>query len=749
MAKNDTEYKINDFGEKIAVKQENKKPELPPRNRPADSFVPRTSYERNYNRNRSYNRNSEQYDRQRRTAYDQNKYQNNNGKRSYQQNYNNNNGNNSFGSFDNDNSFNRNDPNNNSSRSDNNRNNYNRQNNNYNGSYQQRNYSGRNYRRNNYTSASQGNDFQRSSVSANPANGSFENTAPADNKMPDTANGYRSNHREVKRTPLKIIPLGGLHEIGKNMTVFECANDIFIVDCGMAFPDSDMPGVDIVLPDFTYIEENADRVRGVVITHGHEDHIGGLPYLLKKINVPVYATRLTVGLIENKLKEHNLGNVSLNVVKPRQTVKFGCMAVEFIRVNHSIPDAVALAIHTPAGIVVHTGDFKVDYTPIEGGVIDLARFSELGSRGVLALMADSTNAERPGHTASERTVGASFEKLFDRAEGKRIIIATFSSNIQRIQQIVNHAVRCGRKVAVFGRSMVNVINTATEMGYLKVPEGVLIDLDTMNRLPSEKVVLITTGSQGEPMSALTRMAMNEHKSVTITPQDLIIISATPIPGNEKLVTKVVNELMKSGAEVVYEAMYDVHVSGHACQEELKLMQALTKPKFFIPVHGEYKHLKKHAGVALSMGMSEDSVIIGTNGDVIETDGVTMKITGAVHAGRVLVDGLGVGDVGSIVLRDRKHLAEDGLIVVVVTIESESGTVLAGPDIVSRGFVYVRESEEMMDAARELLSQTLARCLDSNIRDWNTIKSRIKDDLSDYIFIKTKRSPMILPVIEEV
>lgn len=579
----------------------------------------------------------------------------------------------------------------------------------------------------------------------------YDRTQPEKSQQENPAEqtGYVTNHRSGRRTPLKIIPLGGLHEIGKNMTVFECANDIFIVDCGMAFPDSDMPGVDIVLPDFTYVEENADRVRGIVITHGHEDHIGGLAYLLKKVNVPVYATRLTVGLIEGKLKEHNLSGVSLNVVKPRQTVKLGCMAVEFIRVNHSIPDAVALAIHTPAGIVVHTGDFKVDYTPIQGGVIDLARFGELGSRGVLALMADSTNAERPGHTASEKTVGASFEKLFDKAEGKRIIIATFSSNIQRIQQIIDHAVRCGRKVAVFGRSMVNVINTATELGYLRVPEGVIIDLDAMNRFPSEKIVLITTGSQGEPMSALTRMAMNEHKSITITPQDFIIISATPIPGNEKLVTRVVNELMKSGAEVVYEAMYDIHVSGHACQEELKLIQALTKPRFFIPVHGEYKHLKKHAGVAYSMGMSEDSVIIGAIGDVIETDGVDMKITGAVHSGRVLVDGLGVGDVGSIVLRDRKHLAEDGLIVVVVTIESESGTVLAGPDIVSRGFVYVRESEEMMEDARALLSDTLNHCFDSHIRDWNSIKSRIKDDLSDYIFMKTKRSPMILPIIQEI
>ena len=561
---------------------------------------------------------------------------------------------------------------------------------------------------------------------------------------------HATNHKSVKRTPLRIIPLGGLNEIGKNMTVFECANDMFIVDCGLAFPDSDMPGVDIVLPDFTYVEQNADKIRGIVITHGHEDHIGGLAYLLKKVNVPVYATRLTIGLIEGKLKEHGiLNSAKLNVVTPRQTVKMGCMAVEFIRVNHSIPDAVALAIRTPAGIVVHTGDFKVDYTPIESEIIDLARFGELGNRGVLALMADSTNAERRGHTASERTVGQSFERLFDTAEGKRIIIATFSSNIHRVQQIVNNAVRCGRKIAVFGRSMLNVISTAMELGYLKVPEGLFIDMNEINRFPAEKIVLITTGSQGEPMSALSRMAMNEHRSVTITPMDFIIISATPIPGNEKLVTKVVNELMKSGAEVIYESMYDVHVSGHACQEELKLMLSLTKPRFFIPVHGEYKHLKKHAGLAYSLGFEQDSVIIGNIGNVIETDGTKMTITGQVPAGRVFVDGLGVGDVGSIVLRDRKHLSEDGLIIAVATIESESGAILAGPDIVSRGFVYVRESEELIESSKALLMKTLQGCLDSNMRDWNSIKGKMKDALGDYIYMKTKRRPMILPIIMEI
>ena len=555
--------------------------------------------------------------------------------------------------------------------------------------------------------------------------------------------------KEIKKTPVRIIPLGGLNEIGKNMTVFECSNDMFILDCGLAFPDADMPGVDIVIPDFTYVERNQDKIRGIVITHGHEDHIGGLAYLLKKINVPVYATRLTIGLIEDKLKEQGLyGKVNLNIVEPKKTVKMGCMAVEFIKVNHSIPDSVGMAIHTPAGVIVHTGDFKVDFSPIDGKIIDLARFGELGSRGVLALMADSTNAERPGYTHSERTVGDSFDKLFQKGEGKRIIIATFSSNIHRVQQIINCAVRYGRKVAVFGRSMINVINTAIELGYLDVPDGIIIDIEMMNRYESERIVLITTGSQGEPMSALTRMAMNDHKKVNITPMDFIIISATPIPGNEKFVTRVVNELMKSGAEVVYEAMYEVHVSGHACQEELKLMQCLTRPKFFIPVHGEYKHLKKHADLALQMGMPRENIIIAEIGNVIETDGNTMKVVSQVPAGRVLVDGLGVGDVGSIVLRDRKHLAQDGLIIIVIGIEKSTNEIVAGPDIISRGFVYVRESEELMVEARSLLSDTLANCSASELREWNSLKGKLRDALSDYIYQKTKRSPMILPIIME-
>ena len=586
-------------------------------------------------------------------------------------------------------------------------------------------------------------------------NSSNQGSSTKSNKQATTANSTLSKERKVKqpkeirKTPVRIIPLGGLNEIGKNMTVFECSNDMFILDCGLAFPDADMPGVDIVIPDFTYVERNADKIRGIVITHGHEDHIGGLAYLLKKVNVPVYGTRLTIGLIEAKLKEQGLlGKVSLNIIAPKKIVKMGCMAVEFIKVNHSIPDSVGMAIHTPAGVIVHTGDFKVDYSPIDGEIIDLARFGELGSKGVLALMADSTNAERTGYTHSERTVGESFDRLFKKGEGKRIIIATFSSNIHRVQQIVNCAERYGRKVAVFGRSMVIVINTAIELGYLDVPDGIFIDIEMMNKYESERIVLITTGSQGEPMSALTRMAMNDHKKVNITPMDFIIISATPIPGNEKFVTRVVNELMKSGAEVVYEAMYEVHVSGHACQEELKLMQALTRPKFFIPVHGEYRHLKKHADIARQMGMPNENIIIAEIGNVIETDGVSMKVVSQVPSGRVLVDGLGVGDVGSIVLRDRKHLAQDGLIIIVIGIEKATNEIVAGPDIISRGFVYVRESDELISQSKAVLNNTLYGCSYAELREWNRLKGKLRDALSDYIYEKTKRSPMILPIIME-
>lgn len=553
----------------------------------------------------------------------------------------------------------------------------------------------------------------------------------------------------VSKTPIRIIPLGGLNGIGKNITAFECANDIFIVDCGLAFPDEDMLGIDIVIPDFTYLEKNKEKIRGIVITHGHEDHIGALPYFLKSMNVPVYGTKLVIGLVECKLKEHKMSGVSLNVIKARQTIKMGCMAVEFIRVNHSIPDAMALAIFTPAGIIIHTGDFKIDYTPIEGEIIDLARFGELGNRGVLALMSDSTNSERPGSTVSERKVGESFELLFKRAEKSRVIIATFSSNIHRIQQIVDVAVKCDRKIAISGRSMINVVSIAIELGYLNVPEGVIVDIDLIKKYPPEKMIIITTGSQGEPMSALTRMSVGDHRKVSVGPGDFIIISATPIPGNEKLVGRVVNELLKLGAEVVYEAMYEVHVSGHACQDEQKLMIGLVKPKFFIPIHGEYKHLKKHAATAVSMGIPEDRVLIAGLGNVIESDGVTMKITGSVPSGRVLVDGLGVGDVGSIVLRDRKHLAQDGLIIVVIAIETGSGQIISGPDIISRGFVYVRESEGLMDDARKAVKRVLDDCYDNEIREWNGIKMKIKEELSDFVYIKTKRNPMILPIIMEI
>lgn len=556
--------------------------------------------------------------------------------------------------------------------------------------------------------------------------------------------------KPVRSAPVKFTALGGLNEIGKNLYVYECCNDMFIVDCGLAFPDENMLGVDLVVPDFSYLEKNRERFRGIVITHGHEDHIGALPYLLKKINVPIYGTRLTLGLVEGKLKEHGLlSQTSLNVVEPRHNVRMGCMSVEFIRVNHSIPDSCALAIHTPAGVIVHTGDFKVDYTPIEGGIIDLARFGELGNKGVLALMSESTNVERPGYTKSERSVGESFRGLFNRAEGKRIIIATFSSNIHRIQQIIDEAVRRGRKVAVSGRSMTNVIAKAVELNYIKVPENTLIEIDEINRFDPSELVIVTTGSQGEPLSALSRMSSGDHKQVSINPNDFIIISANPIPGNEKLVTKVVNELMKQGAEVIYESMYEVHVSGHACQEELKMMISLTKPKFFVPIHGEYKHLKKHAILAEGMGIPEENIFVSGLGDVLETDGVDMKMTGTVPAGMMLVDGFGVGDVGSVVLRDRKHLSEDGVMVVAATIERETGKVVSGPEIVSRGFVYVRESEELLDGARELMKQVLGDLASRNVREWGNIKAAMRDELSEYIYRETKRSPMILPIIMEL
>ena len=519
----------------------------------------------------------------------------------------------------------------------------------------------------------------------------------------------------------------------------------------MAFPDTDMLGVDLVIPDFTYIEQNMDKVRGAVITHGHEDHIGGLPFLLsKQIKIPIYGTALTIGLIGNKLKEHNLFNkANLNNVKAGETIRLGCMAVEFIHVNHSIPDAVALAIHTPAGTIVHTGDFKIDYTPIFGGMINLSRFAQLGDSGVLALMADSTNAGHSGYTASERTVSESFENLFRRAEKYRIIIATFASNISRVQQIINCAAQNDRKVAFSGRSMINYMSVATELGYLKVPEGTLIDIDMLNKYPPDKVVLVTTGSQGEPMSALARMAYSDHRKVSVGNGDFIIISANPIPGNEKTVGNVVDELLKRGCEVVYESMYEVHVSGHARQEELKLIHSLVKPKYFIPVHGEQKHLHKHAKLAESLGMSHKNIYIGDIGRQIEISRNYIKEVNRVPAGKVFVDGIGVGDVGSIVLRDRKHLGEDGLIIVVASLDIYDGHIVSGPDIVSRGFVYVKENEMLLEEVKKVAFNTINDCIDSNVHEWGIIKNDIKDSVAKLILQKTKRKPMILPILMEV
>ena len=556
--------------------------------------------------------------------------------------------------------------------------------------------------------------------------------------------------RRSNKPAIKVYFLGGLNEIGKNFTLYECQDDMLIVDCGLAFPDEDMPGIDLVIPDFAFVEKNRSKIKGVVITHGHEDHIGAVPYLLKKLNVPVYGTALTIGLIESKLKEHGLtGSARLNVTPPGSRIKLGCMEVELVHVNHSIADSVSLAIHSPAGVVVHTGDFKIDFTPAEGKMIDLARFAQLGDEGVLALLADSTNAERAGYTQTEQTVNNSLDSLFNRAQGKRIIVATFASSISRVQMIINCAVKYGRKVALSGRSMVNVMGIASELGYLDIPQGVLIDLNLINRYEPGQLVLITTGSQGEPMSALTRMAFSDHRQVAIGPNDFIILSARPIPGNEKTVGAVVDELLKQGCTVIYESMYEVHVSGHACQEELKLIHALTKPKFFIPVHGEQKHLQKHAGLAVAMGMPRENIYIGDIGHVLELHEDHMRRLGDVPAGSVMVDGLGVGDVGSIVLRDRKHLAEDGLIVAVCSIEAETGHVVAGPDIVSRGFVYVRESEEMMAEARRVVCKALEDCANRRVRDWSGLKQSVKDELSKYLYRKTQRSPMILPIIMEV
>lgn len=552
-----------------------------------------------------------------------------------------------------------------------------------------------------------------------------------------------------KKNKLKIIPLGGLQEVGKNITVFEYENDIILVDCGVSFPEDDMLGIDLVIPDFTYLVKNKDRIRGLVITHGHEDHIGSIPYFLKQVNVPIYATKLTVGLIKNKLEEHRLTKqTKMHTVKQGDTVELGKFKIEFIKSCHSIPDAVALAIHTPVGVIVHTGDFKIDYTPINDDTMDFGRLAELGNQGVLALMSDSTNSERKGYTMSERTVGEVFDKLFINCK-KRIVVATFASNVYRIQQIVNSAVANDRKIAVSGRSMVNMIETAMQLGYIDVPKNVFIDIDMIGNYTDEQLVIITTGSQGEPMSALTRMATGEHKKVHISANDLVIISATPIPGNEKFVAKVIDDLMKIGAEVVYSSLADVHVSGHACQEEQKLMLALVKPKYFIPVHGEYRHLIAHSETAKLMGMNPKNIFLMTNGRILEMDDKRARLSGTVPFGKVMVDGLGVGDVGNIVLRDRQHLSQDGLIIVVLTMDSATGEVVAGPDLISRGFVYVRESENLMDDVKVVIRKEIDRCVANSITDWSTIKSAIRDSLREYIYKTTKRNPMILPIIMEV
>ena len=553
-----------------------------------------------------------------------------------------------------------------------------------------------------------------------------------------------------KKPKLKIIPLGGLHEVGKNITVFEYEDDIIVVDCGLSFPEDDMLGVDLVIPDITYLQRNVDKIRGLIITHGHEDHIGSVPYLLKQINIPVYAPKLAMGLIKNKLEEHRiLRSSTLIEVTQGQKLKFGKnFEVEFIRSTHSIPDSVMLAIKTPVGTILHTGDFKVDYTPIDGKIMDFGRIAELGNEGILALMSDSTNAERKGFTMSESSIGPVFDNLFDGCT-KRIVVATFASNVHRVQQIVSSAVKYKRKIAICGRSMINMITTAKDLGYIDCPDDIFIDIDTMSAYNDEQLVIITTGSQGETMSALTRMAAGDHRKVKITPNDLVIISANPIPGNEKSVSKVIDDLMQIGAEVVYSALADVHVSGHACQEEQKLIFALAKPKFFIPVHGEYRQLRAHAETAQMMGIPAKNIVMMENGRVVELDENEIKFNGMVPNGRVLVDGLGVGDVGNIVLRDRQHLSQDGLIVIVLTMDSSTGEVVAGPDVISRGFVYVRESENLMDDVKSVVRHEIKKCEEKGIRDWSTIKSTVRENLRDYIFSKTKRNPMIIPIIMEV
>lgn len=590
--------------------------------------------------------------------------------------------------------------------------------------------------------------------------------AQLNNQSDRSTNGKRNSkkrcytYRKVTKKPyrkekavnetVKVSFLGGMNEIGKNMTVYEYKNDMFIVDCGLAFPGAELPGVDLVIPDFTYVEENIKKIKGLIITHGHEDHIGGIAYLLKKFNIPIYATRLTIGLIKGKLQEHRLLDIAeLHEINPRDTIKLGAFEVELIHVNHSIPDAVGLAIKCPAGVLIHTGDFKIDTTPVDGDMIDLTRFAEYGKKGVLALFQDSTNAERPGYTMSEKTVGESFENLFRKAGKRRILVATFASNIHRVQQIIDVAKQLKRKVAVLGRSLENLVQVGEELGYLKVPKNVMININEIGSYADDKLVIITTGSQGEPMSALTKMAFGEHRKVSVTPNDYVIISATPIPGNEKMVGNVVNELMKRDIEVIYEKMYEVHVSGHACQEELKLMMSLIKPKFFIPVHGEQKHLQKHAMLAQSMGIPKNNIYIGGIGKSIEISGKGIKPVSDVPSGEIYVDGIGVGDVGNIVLNDRKRLSEDGLVIVVATIDTHSGYIVSGPDIVSRGFVYVKDNEELMNDAKQIAVDIIYKNYNTKYHDWNQAKSALKDGISKLMYDRTKRSPMVLPIFMEI
>ncbi len=551
-----------------------------------------------------------------------------------------------------------------------------------------------------------------------------------------------------RKNKLTLIPLGGMGEIGKNINVLEYKNDIILVDCGMSFPEDEMLGIDIVIPDVSYLFKNRNKIRGLVLTHGHEDHIGAIPYVLKKLNIPIYGTKLTLGLIETKFREHRLSNVDLNVVNFGDTIKLGCFDVEFIRTGHSIPDAAALAITTPVGRIIHTGDFKIDYTPINGDVIDLNRFAELGNEGVMLLMADSTNAERPGSTMSESTVRNTFKDIFEGHDG-RVLVATFASNVHRIQQIIDASEENGRKVALSGRSMLNTTGVAMELGYMNIEKGTLIDIKDIHKYPNDEITLITTGSQGEPMSALTRISNSEHRQIQLEPKDLVVISASPIPGNEKTVSKVIDNLIQRGTEVIYESIADIHVSGHACEEELKLIQTLVKPKYFMPVHGEYRHLKKHAEIAKSLGMDEENIFIMENGGTLEFTKDSAKRGSNVPSGNILVDGLGIGDVGNIVLRDRKHLSEDGLIVVVLTMSKKDGKIIAGPDIISRGFVYVRESENLIEEVRNVVKKVLEDCEKKNITDWSTLKSNVRDTLRNHLYGKIKRNPMILPIIMEV